>query len=523
MAVIRLQGQEEKYGACVYEYDERNMIGRGGMGEVFIGMRTDSHGARSRVAVKHLTNTSPEVVERARCEASIYLRNDNLVYMYGFVEKRSGDIMGSVDYYIVSEFVDGISLDAFTEGNLVGSNGTISPSLQSLFESYVDAPARMATEIVKAVLSGIMALHDAGYIHRDIDPTNIMVTTDGKYKLIDYGVARKVDELHMGDDRAQGVFVGKVEYAAPELIRGEVQKQGFCTDIYSVGILYFQLATGHLPFRGDRLSIINQQLKKPMPLQDVASGGIREIIRKATAKGQDKRYASAALFRADLDRLDDSDLKTGTPPAINWRKVAIVAAMVAMVVAVVTSLSLSLSPSSSPSGKGDAKSLSGNDGINSPLPKGEGAGVRPDSTKAAYAYAMRLLDNENKDSVAKGFITMKQLASKGYPDAVYEVAYIYAFNNKASRQKRALGIRLDSYGKPVSKEVRIAGVKWLKTAIDSDNPKAYRCMYWLTGYQTDKGKIVRLLRNALYGARNAGDKEYATKIENTLNDLSKRQ
>lgn len=521
MAVIRLQGQEEKYGACAYEYDERDMIGRGGMGEVFLGVRTDSHGARSRVAVKHLTNTSPEVVERARCEASIHLRNDNLVYMYGFVEKHCGDIMGSMDYYVVSEFVDGISLDAFTEGNLVGRDGTISPSLQSLFERYVDDPAGMATEIVKAVLSGIMALHDAGYVHRDIDPTNIMVTTDGKYKLIDYGVARKVDELHAGDDRAQGVFVGKAEYAAPELIRGEVQKQGFCTDIYSVGILYFQLATGHLPFRGDRLSIINQQLKEPMPLQDVASDGIREIIKKATAKGQDRRYASAALFRADLDRLDG---KGPAPPhPINKRKVVVVAAVATIVVAVVASLSLGpADPSPAPSGRGGDKPLAMTDGVPAHSPDGAGA-AGPDSTKAAYAYALRLLDNENKDSVAKGFIAMKGLAGKGYPDAVYEVAYIYAFNNKASRQKCALGIKLDSYGMPVSKDVREAGVKWLNTAIDSDNPKAYRCMYWLAGYQTDMGKIARLLRKALSGAKNAGDKEYATKIENTLNVLNQRQ
>lgn len=513
MAVIRLQGQEEKYGACVYEYDEHNMIGRGGMGEVFLGVRTDSNGARSRVAIKHLTNTSPEVVERARCEASIHLRNDNLVYMYGFVEKRSGGIMGSVDYYVVSEFVDGISLDAFTEGNLLGRDGTISPALQSLFERYVDDPARMATEIVKAVLSGIMALHDAGYIHRDIDPTNIMVITNGKYKLIDYGVAQKVGEDW--DGAAQGVFVGKAEYAAPELIRGEVQKQGFCTDIYSVGILYFQLATGHLPFRGDRLSIINQQLKKHMPLQDVASDGIKEIIKKATAKGQDKRYASAALFRAALDRLDD---KRPVPPhPINRRKVAVVAAVAAIVVAIVASLSLSLTLNPSPTERRDAKLSSDFGSKDVPLSVGEGTGVRLDSTKAAYAYAMRLLDNENKDSVAKGFIAMKQLADKSYPDAVYEVAYIYAFNNKASRQKRALGIKLDRYGLPVSKEVRETGVKWLNIAIDSDNPKAYRCMYWLAGYQTDKGKVVRLLRRALSGAKNAGDKEYATKIENTLN------
>lgn len=510
MAVIRLQGQEKVYGACIYEYDERDKIGQGGMGEVFLGFRTDGNGARSRVAVKHLTNTTPEVVERARCEASIHLRHENLVYMYGFVEKRSGGVMGSVDYYVVSEFVEGISLDAFINGNLVGRGGTISTTIQGIFNKYVDNREKIATEIVKAVLSGIMALHDAGYIHRDIDPTNIMVTTGGLYKLIDYGVARKVSNLKADDGKAQGVFVGKADYAAPELIRGEVTRQDFSTDIYSIGILYYQLVTGSLPFQGDRLEVIKQQLTKSLPLHNLSSPAIRNVIAKATEKKQSKRYTSAASFRTDIDRVEAGEIPDRP---LNKKKIVFIAVAAMVIISLIFVGVLSID------NKPDGKKEPAQDfiAIKKTTPVTE-----PDPDKQAYTYYMGLLDNEKKDSVIKGFIGMKQLATQGYPDAVYEVAYIYAFNNKAKHQKQALGIKLDVNGRPVSKDVRDAGEKWLKTAIDDKNPKAYRCMYWLAAYQTDKEKAIQMLQKAFDGAIEAGDGEYSAKIENNLNALKKR-
>lgn len=511
MAIIKIEGNEDKYGLCHYEYDEADKIGQGGMGEVFVGKRIDSNNVTTRVAIKHLTNTQTEVLSRAREEASIHLLNDNLVYMYGFVEKENEDVLTGTQYYVISEYVDGISLASFITGNLESRNGNINPVIQSKFETFAANREAVATEIIKSVLSAIMSLHDAGYIHRDIDPTNIMVTTDGKYKLIDYGVAKKVNELNEDSD-TNGKIVGKIEYAAPELIQGNTSKQNYSTDIYAIGILYFQLVTGHLPFTGERLEILHQQLHDSLPLKEIKSSWIRGIIKKATEKSQSKRYATAAQFRADVD-MGKAPIGGG----LNWKKVVFVAvAAIALAIIVITFI-IEKHDSS-----GNVTDIVVQDTTTKVKGNGTNIITKEEVDKRSYAYYLKLLDNNDKDSVAKGFVGMKRLANNSYPDAVYEVAYIYAFNNRAKHQKEKLGIVVDKNGMPVSKEIINKGKEWLNKAIETGNPKAYRCQYWLAAYQTDLRQAIKLLQQALNGANKAGDIEYSKKIESNLEQLIKK-
>ena len=107
-----------------------------------------------------------------------------------------------------------------------------------------------------------MALHDKGYIHRDLDPSNIMITSDRKIKIIDYGIAKQLSTLTTQDQQltTAGQFMGKATYASPELVVGDVVHQNETTDIYAIGIMLFQFIVGHVPFEGATHEVLEMQL-----------------------------------------------------------------------------------------------------------------------------------------------------------------------------------------------------------------------------------------------------------------------
>ncbi len=154
------------------------------------------------------------------------------------------------------------------------------------------------------VLSGMMALHDNGYIHRDIDPSNIMITSDGKIKIIDFGISKKINNPFQNSPHltSAGQFMGKAAYAAPELVTGDIAHQNQTTDIYAVGIMLYQLATNLLPFEGSTHEVMEMQLHQLIPYEKVVDEHLRRIVQKATAKRQTDRYISAAEFRVDIER-----------------------------------------------------------------------------------------------------------------------------------------------------------------------------------------------------------------------------
>lgn len=311
MNIIRLQGNVEKKTGIYYEYDaDSKPLGEGGMGRVYKGYRVvERTGERIPVAVKAIYENIPElVVERARREANIQLDNDNLIRMYGFVEtitQLEGDVKFRVSYHVIMELLVGVTLEDIINGITSDQNGMLIPYAAELYSQYTQNRYSTVVKIMKSILSGLMALHDSGFIHRDIDPSNIMVTIDGKIKLIDFGICKQIVSLESLDKSltATGVFMGKVNYAAPELVLGDVRSQNCTTDIYALGILLYQLCTGHLPFTGTDQDILSSNMRKSLPMHDVRRKDFKKIIRKATEKAQSKRYASVAEFRVDLDRL----------------------------------------------------------------------------------------------------------------------------------------------------------------------------------------------------------------------------
>lgn len=311
MNIIRLQGEIEKRNGIYYEYDTDAIpLGEGGMGRVFKGFRViERTGEKMPVAVKAIYENIPEhVVERARREANIQLENDNLIRMYGFVEtafQSEGGGKAKVHYHVIMELLVGVTLENVMNGVTCDQNGMQIPFAAEVYSQYLQNRDVAVVRIMKPILSGLMALHDKGYIHRDIDPSNIMITIDGKIKLIDFGICKQIVSLGSVDKAltATGVFMGKVNYAAPELVLGDVKSQSYTTDIYALGVLLYQLCTGHLPFTGTDQDVLSANLRDPLPMKDVRNVALKRIIRKATDKIQSKRYASVAEFRVDLEHV----------------------------------------------------------------------------------------------------------------------------------------------------------------------------------------------------------------------------
>lgn len=337
MNIIRLQGDAEKRSGIYYEYDvDATPLGEGGMGRVFKGFRVvERTGERMPVAIKAIYDNIPErVVERARREANIQLDNDNLIRMYGFVETISlyeGGTKSKVHYHVIMELLVGVTLEDIMNGVTSDQNGMQIPFAAELYSQYTQNRNAAVVRIMKSILSGLMALHDKGYIHRDIDPSNVMVTIDGKIKLIDFGICKQIVSLESLDKAltATGVFMGKVNYAAPELVLGDVKSQSYTTDIYALGILLYQLCAGHLPFSGTDQDILSANLRSSLPMKDIKSNDFKRIIRKATEKMQSKRYASVAELRVDLERVSINKKE------IDFRKVGIYSGIAVIVIGLI--------------------------------------------------------------------------------------------------------------------------------------------------------------------------------------------
>ena len=337
MNIIRLQGDAEKRSGIYYEYDvDATPLGEGGMGRVFKGFRVvERTGERMPVAIKAIYDNIPErVVERARREANIQLDNDNLIRMYGFVETIShyeGGTKSKVHYHVIMELLVGVTLEDIMNGVTSDQNGMQIPFAAELYSQYTQNRNATVVRIMKSILSGLMALHDKGYIHRDIDPSNVMVTIDGKIKLIDFGICKQIVSLESLDKAltATGVFMGKVNYAAPELVLGDVKSQSYTTDIYALGILLYQLCAGHLPFSGTDQDILSANLRSSLPMKDIKGNDFKRIIRKATEKVQSKRYASVAELRVDLERVSINKKE------IDLRKVGIYSSVAVIVIGLI--------------------------------------------------------------------------------------------------------------------------------------------------------------------------------------------
>lgn len=500
MAIIRLQSDIERQKHLYYEFDSTdNPLGEGGMGKVYKGRCVNERtGVARNVAIKFMFNDVPEhVIERARREASIQLRNDNLVEMLGFIEINDKSILGENKkrYHVVSELLEGVMLDDLLQGKTTDPYGNPIPFAQKLYNDYQNNPFQFAVFVIRNILSGIMALHDAGYIHRDIDPTNIMVTKDEHIKLIDFGIAKQLNLLNTQDKALTnaGVFIGKPWYAAPELVLGDVKYQNQTTDIYTIGILFFQLYMKQRPFEGANHDVLDMQLHKSMPLKVIPHKGIKKIIRKATNKKQELRYQSAAEFRVDVD-----NLKIIPPNPLNLRTKWIVGSFaIAIVVFLIVW------------------------GIILPHPKPP---LSPQPIENYQEAVKMLKSNENE---YQGIASLKKLSEQNDYNATYLLSRLYfdaQYKKKYDNVPDSIWqLQIASHFQPDHKEV----TELLQKAV-LINPNDCNSLYDLgveyfignreTLEERDIEKAKKYLNKALEEAEKCGNRKIITAIANLKGD-----
>ncbi|WP_353065732.1 Stk1 family PASTA domain-containing Ser/Thr kinase [Arcanobacterium hippocoleae] len=268
-------------------YEVGDLIGRGGMAQVHIGY--DTRLSRT-VAIKVLRSdlaSDPTFVARFRREAqsAAALNHPSIVAVYDTGEEKVINQLGkSVPLpYIVMEYVRG-------------------RTVAKLLSSGEALPIKEAVEIIVGVLSALEYSHHEGIVHRDIKPGNIMLTKDGKVKVMDFGIARAVADSAATMTSTNSV-VGTAQYLSPEQARGEVVDAR--SDLYSAGCLLYELLTGRPPFQGDSaVSVAYQHVSEaPKPASTIASdipNALDRVVMKSLAKRREDRYQDAAQMRSDL-------------------------------------------------------------------------------------------------------------------------------------------------------------------------------------------------------------------------------
>lgn len=270
-------------------YEVRSLIGRGGMAEVNLGFDTRLNRI---VAIKRLrTDLARDSVFQARfrreAQSAASLNHPNIVAVYDTGEEDIITPDGSTVSvpYIVMEYVEGHTVkDLLSDGTAV--------------------PIDEAVEIAAGVLSALAYAHTANLVHRDIKPGNIMLTNDGKVKVMDFGIARALTDSQATMTQTNAV-VGTAQYLSPEQARGDQVDPR--SDLYAVGVLLFELLTGQPPFRGDSaVSVAYQHVSSLPPAPSTLAADVPEsldrVVMKAMAKDPADRYESAAVMRTDLTR-----------------------------------------------------------------------------------------------------------------------------------------------------------------------------------------------------------------------------
>lgn len=258
------------------------VVGTGGMAVVY---RAYDRVRKQTVALKVLRPEYESDLEFVRrfsreAEAASKVSHENIANLLDV--GIDGDVR-----YIVMEFVDGQTLK-----DMIRAQGRIKP----------DQALRMTIRILAAVDHA----HRNGIVHRDIKPQNILVDRQGHVKVADFGIARlKTAQTTMIDGENGASALGSVHYFSPEQARGEVADEK--SDLYSVGVVMYEMLTGHVPFDGETsvsvaLKHVNEEPKSMRLYQSGISKALDEVVMRALCKDASKRYQTAAEMAADLRR-----------------------------------------------------------------------------------------------------------------------------------------------------------------------------------------------------------------------------
>lgn len=282
---------ELSVGQYIGHYKILNVLGTGGMGEVYLAHDTS---LGRKIALKLLPSDFTMDDERVRrfqqeARAASALNHPNILTIHeiGLFDNRR---------FMATEFIEGRTLRQLAKGSRLSLTQTL--------------------DITAQIASALAAAHQAGIVHRDIKPENIMLRPDGYVKVLDFGLAKLTEqEMWAGDTEARtieqldtqpGMVLGTAKYMSPEQARG--LKVDGRSDNFSLGVLLYEMVTGRAPFEGDTTSDLIASILKvdPPPLTDYwrdAPNELQRIISKALSKDKEDRYQAAGDMLVDLKRL----------------------------------------------------------------------------------------------------------------------------------------------------------------------------------------------------------------------------
>jgi len=283
-----LAGLSEPSGATIGPYRLVRELGRGGMGVVHLA---ENEGQAFAIKLLAAGAVSPELRERFRLEAEILgrLHHDGIARVVNL-----GEVMGAGGVpqpWIAMEYVEGVPLHEYAEREQL----ELDPRLR----------------LLATVCDAVQHAHSQGVVHRDLKPANILVRADGRPVVLDFGVAR----ITGGDERPTelatrtGQLLGTPQYMSPEQVQAEPAGITSATDVYSLGVIAFELCAGRLPYEASSVSlhraIVTILTAEPPPLGSVDRrfrGALERVVSKALEKSPADRYPDAGAFAEDLRR-----------------------------------------------------------------------------------------------------------------------------------------------------------------------------------------------------------------------------
>ncbi|HVO31528.1 MAG TPA: serine/threonine-protein kinase [bacterium] len=278
VAAQRRRQTLEKKSQDIGGYHIIRPLDSGGMGDLFLAARVGPGGFQRHLAVKRIradVHSSPEEVERLLREARLAARlhHPNIVDVYDI---GHDDTEGRPGWFIAMEYLPGVNVALLRD---------------RARKERAPIPPEVVAALGEQIAEGLGHAHDAGILHRDMSPYNVMVTFDGEVKIVDFGVATELKDASM--------LAGRFEYLSPEVLRGEPASPR--SDVFALGVTLYELLGPQRPFRGaDRKTLAAAHAAPTPPLPETVPPALEAAVLRALERDPARRFESARAFASAL-------------------------------------------------------------------------------------------------------------------------------------------------------------------------------------------------------------------------------